>query len=211
MEKDTVPGYLVLTLFSSLQIEPTALVILNLAQGWGKPSGCTHSFKWECRHSRNTIRMVMIGVYEKEQGYSKSWTFLIWRQLTVRGQVSLSLPTTTSPHRQWRHPLMQLRTKRAMLNSAVCTSALTSYSMVHPWLTKSWTFSNLRKKERGKEREGDGSRGGAGLYLIRDAFNGLAHCKLITPGFLKLLFYIRSIQPCSIYFTDRPFWGQTSI
>ena len=56
-----------------------------------------------------------------------------------KGAASLSLLTTTSPYRQWPYPLIQLGTKRVMLNSAICTS-LTSYSMVHPWLSRVFFF-----------------------------------------------------------------------
>lgn len=87
-ERGSGSGYQAVTLFISLQIEPMVLVLvrLNLVQGWGKPSVCKHSIKWECTDCRNTFWMVMIDVCEKEQWYSKNWTFQRGWQLIGRGQ-----------------------------------------------------------------------------------------------------------------------------
>lgn len=85
--------------------------------------------------------------------------------------------------------------KKATLNSALCTSAPSSYNMVHPCLIKLGTFSNLRMKERGRKRgkERGSHRVGytASLYPVRNAFHDtwLEHHKLITPAFSKLLFF----------------------
>lgn len=72
--------------FISLQIKPIVLVRLNLFQGWRKPSVCKHSIKWKFIDCRNTFWMIMTNLCEKEQWYSKSWTYQRWWQLTVRGQ-----------------------------------------------------------------------------------------------------------------------------
>lgn len=96
--EDVVLGFLALTLSFSFQTEPMVLIMLNLVQGWGKPSVWKPSIKeeWLWRYFMN--------------GNNRC----VWKRAVVQQESnfpdvvteSLSLPTTTSPHHQGSHPLV---------------------------------------------------------------------------------------------------------
>lgn len=72
--------------------------------------------------------MVMIDMCEKEEWDSKK-NFTEMATAYSKGTAGILLPTITSSHPQSSHPLMQLwGPKTAVLNSALCISAITSWS-----------------------------------------------------------------------------------
>ena len=83
---------------------------------------------------------------------------MVQRELNFADLVTANLIAT---HHEGPLPLRQLWVpKGTMPNSAICTSACTSYNMVHPSLTESETFSKLIKKEKGRKRVKERGRRG---------------------------------------------------